>query len=361
MEPRGPYACFADVPPIMVHRKTLGGNVSVLVVNTVEDAIEIIAASIDEEDFDYTAIEFGPEFGLKFRVLDESHSEIPAQFIDSYYREYQQIFRIIALIENGNADIKSLTSEQLEKYDFRVKVTDGSSGLEGNLPDLLTKLATEALGKMNGVEAVVTILGLAAIAACGWGFRSFLQHRRDSRIAEISSHERLRTIEAFNAASAESAAAYIKMIETMRATGDIPKRAADAAETIQSSRLRALAQTSQTEVDNILVLRDEARELRSGPRRKSVSSTITKEMKVIDVNTSDPANTTIILEDLASGDQSKVTFRDRVIGDLKIGIVHKALQMRGSATFTLKIKEIEDEVVSTEILDVVAADRSGAA
>lgn len=257
------------------------------------------------------------------------------------------------MIENGNADIKSLTSEQLEKYEFKVKVTKGSSGLEDNLPDILRNMATEAFGKMNGVEAAVTILGLAVIVACGWGFLSYLQNRKETRLEEIRSHERLRAIESFNATSTENAEIYRKTLEIMRNTGQIPRRAADAAETIQSSRLRALAQTNQTEIDNVLVLKTEAKELRSGSRRKSVTSTITKEMKVTDVNVADPANTTIILENLASGEQTKVTYRDRFIGDLKSGIVHRALQTRGSAIFTLRIKEIEDEVVSTEILDVL--------
>ena len=112
---------------------------------------------------EYDSVHFGEDFSLVVRLPEGYHSEVPAPFLDSYYRQQQQLLRIIALIENGNSDIKTLTSAQLEQYQFKLQVKDGSSELSDNTQELLTRLATEAFGKMTGDQAMVVVLGSGPI------------------------------------------------------------------------------------------------------------------------------------------------------------------------------------------------------
>jgi len=142
----------------------------------------------------------------------------------------------------------------------------------------------------------------------------------------------------------------------MRANGEFSSRGADTAEAINSGRLRAASGVDETEIGGIHISGDQARELRASLRRKSSKRTVTQDMRVVDVNTADPASTTIILEDPITGDQVKVTYSDRLVQDSQRGIVHSALQERTPASFTLKVTEIEGDIISTEIVAVKPAE-----
>ena len=50
--------------------------------------------------------EFGKAFDLIVRLPEGYHTEMPAQFLDAYYKESQRILRLIALILNGRAGFR---------------------------------------------------------------------------------------------------------------------------------------------------------------------------------------------------------------------------------------------------------------
>lgn len=277
---------------------------------------------------------------------------MPASFIDAYYKNQQNLLRIVALVQNGNSDIKTLTATQLEEFQFKVKVEIGSSEFSDNALELLGKLGLEAVGNMTGEQTLIAILGLALLGFSAWGIRAYLQQRKEVRLEEIAAGERKSMLEAFQASDASHSKTYQNIVEIMSRQGVVGEKAANTADEINSNKLRAASQVAETEFDGIHISKNEARELRSGSRRKSSTKVILQEMRVVDVNTSDPVQTTIILEDIASGEQVKVSYHDRVIESDKSEIVFNALQNRETAMFKLSIKYIKGDIISTEIIDV---------
>lgn len=323
-----------------------------LVIDNVQQALDLLReAKSPNFEADLTSITFGDDFRITFRLPRGYHSEIPSQFLDAFQKESQKLLRVAALIENGRADVRSLTKEQLERYKFTVTVSEGSSQLRDNAADLIQNILVEALKKMDGKQAMITILGLSVIVCTTWGFTSYLENRKQVRLEEVASTERRAAVEAITASDAQHAETYRMVIETMAQSGDVGARAASAADEIQSGRLRAAAQTNETEVGDVLITQEEARELRAGTRRTPTTARVVKEMRVIDVNTADSVTTSIVLEDVATGDQWKVAYSDRMLGERLNPVVFEALRGRGTAMFTLRQKEVEDEIVSIEILD----------
>jgi len=300
---------------------------------------------------------FGDAFNLVVRLPVGYNKEMPAQFLDAYYKESQRILRLIALILNGRADIKTLNAEQLEKYRFSVQVDEGSSEFVDNAKDVLARALTEAFSKMSGDQAVIAILGAVAIISTAWGWSSYIAYRKETRLAETERQGRRDILEGVQAGQEAQAAAISEIVSIMRDAGPIGRHAADAAEAVQADRLRAAAQTNLTEVGGLSITRDEARELRATSRRQAELVTIEREMRVVDVNTSDMANTSLVLEDIVSGEQSKVVYSDRILGAIVGDVAVDALRHRSTAYFTLRERRLEGEVVSVEIVSARPAVR----
>jgi len=178
-----------------------------------EDAIALVRSLSENGEIDFSELNFGPGFSLNIRLPRGFDSEIPASYIDSYFRHQQQLFRVVALVENGNSDIKTLTSAQLEKYEFKVKVSKGSSEFSDNTPGLIARLGVEAIGKMDGTQALIALLGLAAIVATGWGVLAYIQSRKETRLEELATGERRKMLETFEATTAKNADTYRDIVK----------------------------------------------------------------------------------------------------------------------------------------------------
>lgn len=305
---------------------------------------------LEVSEAEMPTFEFGKDFDLVVRLPVGYHTEIPAQFLDAYHKESQRILRLIALILNGRADIKTLTIEQLEKYRFSVQVTEGSSEFVDNAKEVLGAALKEAFSRMSGRQAVIAILGTVAIISTAWGWSSYVAAKKDTRLAEIEQQGRRDIIEGMQAGQEAHATSLSEIVGIMRGAGDVGRHAADSAEAVQADRLRAAAQTNVTEVGGLPITREEARELRSTSRRQAEVVTIEKEMRVVDVNTADMANTSLVLEDIATGEQSKVIYSDRILGAIVGDVAVEALRSRSTALFTLKERRLEGDVVSVEIV-----------
>ena len=320
-------------------------------IETLNEALELFEAVVKGDEPEFNALEFGDYFNVNFRLPSYS-SEVPRQFIQAYHANYRRIYQLIALIENGRADIKTLTKEQQDRYGFSVRVADGSSRLEDNGADLLGRACVEAFKKMSGRQAVITILGAVLLCCTTWGMTAYIAAQKEKRVAEIQSRERVDLVKTVSAAHVAEADRMGRVIEAMQQSGEAGSSAVAAVIDIQDQRLRAMSETDVTQVGDLEITGDQARELRSYSRRKSTMVTVDKQMRVVDVNTADVAETIVILEDVETGEQTKLRYIDRMVGETFSPIVIEALAARSTATFTLRGRLIDDEITYTEIVEV---------
>jgi hypothetical protein len=209
---------------------------------------------------------------------------------------------------------------------------------------------------MNSRDILIAILGLGLLASGTYGVSAFLEMRKDVRLEEIRSDERRAMVEAMRFASSQQTDVFKEVLEAMKAQNEATNRAAEVAIRTHEHLLGAAAQTPETIIEGQHISRDEARELRASPRRPSHTRIVVQEMRVVDINTADLANTTVVIEDLDTLDQYRVTFRDSLIAEDKRDAVFEVLKNRGAAWFTLRVREVGGEARSVEISDVSLAD-----
>lgn len=81
--------------------------------------------------------------------------------------------------------LRSITEEERQAFEIVLKVKKGSSEIDGGLAEKFTQLAARGMDRMNGTQLVVTVLGIALLAAGAWSFSQYLEYRKDTHADEM--------------------------------------------------------------------------------------------------------------------------------------------------------------------------------
>jgi hypothetical protein len=291
--------------------------------------------------------------------VDVGHSEITPPFMEAFVTSQDALYKLVALVKYGAADIRHLTNEDERQFQIQVKVTEGSSNFFEQIADAITKIGEAAVGKLSSGQIVALLAGTVIVMSGGAGWTNYLEHKKEIRIEEIASEERKAALDAVSYANKEQAATTRLVIEEMRQRGGPFEQAVESADESHAALLKAASTVSGVSVNGTHISQDEARELRKTPRRAAVQQIIEREMKVIDINTSDPAHTSIVVEGLGDRVQYKLQFRDRLIQERDLETLFNSLRSRGSVWLRLEVKMVGSDPRSVEILGVVPPPVSG--
>lgn len=103
---------------------------------------------------------------------------------------------IVCLLSAGDGpNARRLTDDEREMLEIRAKVSDGSSGVEIDLSEIVKALATNLVDKMDPITLTITILGLAIIIAGRSSFVEYLSSRRKERLAQSNDAVTIKQLE----------------------------------------------------------------------------------------------------------------------------------------------------------------------
>ncbi|ATC32508.1 hypothetical protein CA606_09190 [Caulobacter vibrioides] len=285
--------------------------------------------------------------------IDVGHSEIAAPFMEAFVTSQDAIYKLVAAIKYGAADIRHLTNEDQEAFLVQVRVSEGSSQYLERIGEVLERLGLEAVGKLTPGQIVALVAGGLILWSGVAGWTQYLDTRKEVRLAEISSEERKASIAALDFANRQQAETTRLVIATMRETGGPLEQVVESADEAHGALLKAASTVPNTTVNGVSISRDEARELRKSARRVAIQQIVEREMKVIDINTSDPAHTSVVVEGVGDRTQYKLQFRDRMIQERDQASLFQSLRERRSIWLRLEVKAVGTDVRSVEILGVV--------
>lgn len=92
-----------------------------------------------------------------------------------------EINRAYASIRYGTSNSRRLKHDERDELEVVVKVTEGSSLYDAELWKHFSAMAQAAVGRMNGTEIVVTVLGTAAMVAGTVWANAWLAQRRQEK------------------------------------------------------------------------------------------------------------------------------------------------------------------------------------
>lgn len=331
-----------------------------LVVRSPEEAFQLFQAVMSDE-FDTStidSIEFGDWVNPKIR-LPQGHSDITPPFMEAFIASQTALYRIAAELKYGDGDTRHLSQEDLDTFQIRVQVSEGSSNFVEEISKVLENIGTKAVDKLSPKHIVGIVLGVSLLISGNVGFSAYLNYRKEVRVQELQAGERQDAVKALKFATEKEADIANKVIDVLSKQGGAGARAVDAAADSNAAKLKAATTVPEVEVNGLHLSQSEAKELRATTRRRSTRLIVEREMRVIQINTSDEARTSVAVEEVGTGKQYRVIFGDLLIEERDLEKLYESLKNRESVWLRLDVKEVGGETRSIEILAVVTPPPNG--
>ena len=154
-----------------------------------EEAWDLFTKAIHGElsNTDYD-IQFDNWPVLEISLKGEKYSStLTAENMKGLIELQQTVNRTYAFI-HYNTVKRKLTRKEKENLELVFKVSDGSSGIKGSLDGALQKLAEGMVNNMEPQHYIIIVLGAGLLWTGTFCWRSWLQHRKEVKSAELE-HE----------------------------------------------------------------------------------------------------------------------------------------------------------------------------
>lgn len=284
-------------------------------------------------------------------IKNDFKAELNGPFLEAYLKINRELLRLYAFAKYGNDDNRNLSQEDLEYFQFRVKISEGSTKGTDNLPELLDKLGALLIAKMSGKHAVITVLGLALIGSTAWGTAAYINGHKEVDLAKEATVIKIKELDTQQFLAKNISEQQAIILQTMKTQNELSARAIEAAFNIQHEYLRAASKTGTTVIGNTELTKEEAKDIIRKERGKPQVKIIEQNMRVVGGNTGSDYQTAVILEDPVTLQQYKISFSDPLISENSRRKVFAALEKRSIVWVKLSIREVDGEIRSAELID----------
>lgn len=303
---------------------------------------------------------FSPDFDdFDFRDWPQVHVHIPhpevsssitPPFMEAFLELQKQIYQLAAQASAGVADTSQLPEVIKAQLQISVLVTEGSSNLTVKLDEVLIKLGKQMVGKMTGKQLAIVLVCVAALVGSDWAFTAWLEQQKTIKIEELKSKDHVEALKALTLASSGQVEALKKITDILEKQGEIGSRAIDAVTATNDALLKAASKTPESAINDTHLTRQDAELLRTTPRKKPEIRYSTQRMRVLDINTSDPHELSIVISTPDKKEQHRIKFVDTLFSDPDRKALFDALHDRTSIWMELAYREIDGEVKSLQLL-----------
>jgi hypothetical protein len=307
---------------------------------------------------------FSPEFeDIEIGTWPEIHIHIPhpevsssisPPFMEAFLELQKQIYQLAAQASSGVADAGQLSERYRASLEISVVVTNGSSNLTAKLERILPGLLKTMIGKMTGKQAAIVLVAFAGLVATGWGWSSWLEARKVVQLEELKSKDHIEALKALSLGSSGQIDALKKIIETLEKQGEIGARAVEALTATNEALLKAASKTTESSINGTHLTRQEADLLRTSPRKKPEVRIARQRMRVLDINTSNPHELSLLISTPDKKSQYRIKFVDNMFSGDDRTALFDALNGRESIWMELAFREVEGEVRSVQLLRTTA-------
>jgi hypothetical protein len=266
--------------------------------------------------------------------------------------EFQsELYRAIAELKYSHRDARRLSDDDREAYEILVQVKDGSSDIQAALESALNKFVEGAIGKMEPEHIVVTAIGLALATSATIIFKKYLNDRKEVRLAEIDKEKQSQVLAGITALS-EQESKRLELLNPLFQKSVSPELLETGFEGSRDALLRAVSRGPSAKVQGVTVYSEDAHELRRSARRTPTLSLVSKEVRVIDMDTSNVTRRIVNFRDIATGQDFGATIEDAVFEEAARKTLVNALDTRTTVWVEMKVKEFEGEYRDIRVLTV---------
>ena len=289
---------------------------------------------------------------LRIRLIgDKFDQSLTPNVMKGFVDMQNYINRTYRLVKYGDVNTKALSNEEKEALQLQIKIEKGSSLVDVNFDGLWVQIG-QVIGKMTGTEAIVLILGCAAIWGSVAGVKRFLDNRKEVRLSEIkkeSDRENLKTLEVMSLEETKRTEILAKLIMKNPVLENVDRQAYDA----RTSLFKSLSSTEKVEIDGLVIDTDTSNELMKNARRRSTEIRLDGIYKLEQVNSSDPNLFKVKVRNIKTGAQFEAIVQDQFLtGNQNKSLLMHAEWNRKAVKLSINAKILDEKIKDATILNV---------
>jgi len=250
---------------------------------------------------------------VKVRLPDTPvNSSISPSMMEAFIELQKTIYRAHTFISSDTGDLRTLSRQEKERFEFRVKVEDGSSEYEINLSEILEKIGTEAISKMSSTDLAITIIGVALIVGGVVAFRAWLNNRAESRKLDIQDGEGVRRLTEYQSRLEHDTRRY-ELLATALARQPILQEVEASTEAARVQMVKAISDERGGTVAGVPITPEIGAEIVAQKRQSGQEARLAGVYRVAKVDTTVPDGFRVTLTDVKTNEVVAAAMQDNLL------------------------------------------------
>jgi hypothetical protein len=143
--------------------------------------------------------------------------------MEAFLELQRTIYRAHTFLASDTGDLRTLSRDEKELFEFRVQVEPGSSDYKIDLTDIIKSLGSEVINKMDSTHIVVLVLGVALIIGGVVAWKAWLKAKTEQRKTELTDNLQKQMLDNYQAQIGYDTTRYgmlVKAIERLPVLGN---------------------------------------------------------------------------------------------------------------------------------------------
>lgn len=318
-------------------------------IETLRGAIKAYAGS---QEFDSIKFEGWPKLTIHLTGRD-FHQTITTSVMKRLIDLQSQLNQAYCLIVNGNSSTSNMTLDERAMLELVVSVDGGSSLFNVDLEETLNRIVTEGVKKMSGAQIASVILGVAVIFGTEAGISSFLDDRKEIRMAEIKAEEQKDLLSTMSSINQDQQETYREAVGAIRQA--YSERSEDilelASETMNT--LVKVATVSETaDIQGVPVSQEQASLLVASKRAVAEEIRLDNAYYVDKADFTDPDGFSLRIRREGDDFQLSADLQEGTLNRITRSIVSKAMIDKEPIDLQINAKRSKGEIRGAVIVDI---------
>ncbi|SDB03313.1 hypothetical protein SAMN05660653_00144 [Desulfonatronum thiosulfatophilum] len=322
-----------------------------LIIRSEEDAYSVLQRHIDGSiDLEDVSIQFEGWPRLEVTLCGEKYRQsITPTMMKSFLEFQSEIYRSYSFIIYESYNIRLLSKEERDKLEIIVKVVGGSSIYDINFQEIIEKFLGKGIEKMDSKQITLIVITLAVLFFGNSAFRTYLDHRKNVRIAEVRSDEQREHLQALQFLS-EQETERSRIIASIAAENDQVRDIQHFAYDAHGALVKSIAPASNGKIQGIEIDPETAEILTANARKHAEETRLDGTYKILRVDTSDPTEFKVRIQDTTSGQLIDAILQDSILSPQNKPTLERAVWARTPVSLAINARSLQGEIRNAVII-----------
>lgn len=275
-------------------------------------------------------------------------SALTTYMMSGWVEAQRSVYRSYALVASGSADARNLTDIDKDRLEIVVRVSGGSSDQDADLSDIIAQIVQSAVNKMEPWQIITVLISLGLIYTGGSVLRTWIESKKEEKIAETSSKNITEALEAVKftvASDAEKREILNRAVQRVPIVSDL----SDEADAARHSLIKHASKTD-AELNGVSLPSNVTSKLTRESRAETTDERLDGPYKILKVDTTVPDGFRVLIEDVNTEESFQASVQDVMASEKDREIIQQAEWSKIAVRLKVNAKRRRGEVFDATIM-----------